>query len=92
MAKKLTEKTLATMDQRYGRNRAWYSMVLAEIHMNDGHIYDACEVARDALPLIAEVSSTRTTTRLADFRKQAEIYKGDPVVRNFLDESASLAA
>ncbi|MBT2387501.1 hypothetical protein [Streptomyces sp. ISL-11] len=92
VAQKLTEKTLATMDHRYGRNRAWYSVVLAEVHVRKGDIHDACEVARNTLPLIAEVSSTRTVARLAAFRKSVGQHKDNPLVRDFLEESRALAA
>ncbi len=92
VAAKLSEKSLATMDQRYGRNRAWYSVVLAETHMQRGDLYGACEIARDTLPLIAEVSSTRTLVRLAGFRKNVEPYKDEPLVRDFLSESRALVA
>lgn len=92
IAKKLAEKTLDTIDHRYGRNRAWYSVVLAEVHIQRGQIGDACEVASDTLPLIAEVSSTRTTARLAAFRHRVERHKNDPVVREFLAKSQALVA
>jgi len=80
------------VDHKYGRNRAWYSVVLAETHMRQGHVDGACEVARDTLPLIAEVSSTRTTARLANFRRHVEQHKDLPVVRDFLSESRDLVA
>jgi tetratricopeptide (TPR) repeat protein len=92
VAMRMTEKTLATMDHKYGRNRAWYSVVLAETHLRQGDMYDACEVARDTLPLIAEVSSTRTRARLGAFRKNMEQYKDEPAVRDFLAESRDLVA
>lgn len=92
IAKKLAEKTLDTIDHRYGRNRAWYSVILAEVHIQCGQIGDACEVASDTLPLIAEVSSTRTTARLAAFRHRVEQHKNDPVVRDFLAKSQALVA
>lgn len=92
IAKKLAEKTLDTIDHRYGRNRAWYSVILAEVHIQCGQIGDACEVASDTLPLIAEVSSTRTTARLAAFRHRVEQHKNDPVVRDFLTKSQALVA
>lgn len=92
VAKRMTEKALATMDHRYGRNRAWYSTVLAEVHLQDGNVPDACRVARDTLPLIAGVSSTRTTARLRHFRKSVERHKAEPAVRDFLDQSHALVA
>ncbi|WP_405936237.1 hypothetical protein OG338_05520 [Streptomyces sp. NBC_00726] len=92
VAARLSEKSLATMDQRYGRNRAWYSVVLAETHMQRGDLYAACDIARDTLPLIAGVSSKRTTARLAAFRKNVESYKDEPMVRDFLAESGALVA
>ncbi|MET9415427.1 hypothetical protein ABZY03_14835 [Streptomyces klenkii] len=92
VAQRLTEKTLATMNRRYGRNRAWYTVVLAEVHMRKGEVHDACEVARGALPLIAEVSSARTTTRLAAFRSSLAGHKDDAPVRDFLAESQPLVA
>ncbi|WP_414169785.1 hypothetical protein ACMATS_31380 [Streptoverticillium reticulum] len=92
IAQRLTEKALTTMDHRYGRNRAWYSVVLAEVHLQKGEVDDACHVAHDALPLLAQVSSTRTTARLDAFRRGVEQRQDSPVVRDFLDRSRALVA
>ncbi|WP_329457708.1 hypothetical protein [Streptomyces sp. NBC_01497] len=92
VAQRLTEKALETIDRRYGRNRAWYCVILAEVHMQRGDVSQACAVARESLPLIAEVSSTRTTARLGAFRKSLRTYHDDPNVRDFLAESEPLAA
>ncbi|MEV4437471.1 hypothetical protein AB0K09_00390 [Streptomyces sp. NPDC049577] len=91
VAQRMTEKTLQDMDPRYGRNLAWYSVVLAEVQLKQGQVGDACDVARRALPLLAEVSSTRTSARLAAFRKSVEPHKSAPLVRDFLEESRALA-
>ncbi|WP_146166782.1 hypothetical protein [Streptosporangium nondiastaticum] len=92
VAQRLAERTLATMSHRYGRNRAWYTVVLAELHVQKGDVHDACEVARSALPLIADVSSARTTARLAAFRSSVAMHKDDVPVRDFLTESRPLVA
>jgi len=88
----LTEQALRLIDPEYGRNAAWYTVGLAEAELRRGELTDACTVATGVLPLVSEVSSTRTHDRLRGFRREVQQHQDVPAVRDFVEQSQLVIA
>jgi hypothetical protein len=80
----LLEEACGTQREAFVRNRSIYTVRLAVAYLAHRDVTMACQLAQDALTLVAnEVTSTRTLNELRDFRRRLNGYRSSSAARSF---------
>jgi hypothetical protein len=80
----LLEDACAGHRDAFVRNRSLYTVRLALSYLAARDVTTACQLAQDALALVAtEVTSTRTLNELRDFRRRLTSFRSSPAARGF---------
>ncbi len=76
-------QSLGTASGDYLRSDFFATMVLADSHMDQGEVEQACEVALRALQIGENLMSARCASYVAEFRQRLTRAKGSVVVKEF---------
>jgi ATP/maltotriose-dependent transcriptional regulator MalT len=87
-ARQAVEHASNAMSGSHVRSDFFVTMVLADAHLQAGHIDEACRVALDALDLGEQLRSARCVSYLRDFRTALAPYAKTPVVRELHEQAA----
>jgi transcriptional regulator with XRE-family HTH domain len=87
-ARQAVEHATNAMSGSHVRSDFFATMVLADAHLQAGHVDEACRVALDALDLGEQLRSARCVSYLRDFRTALAPYAKTPIVRELHEQAA----
>ena len=83
-ATNLLEQACAGQRDSFVRNRSLYTVRLAASYLARQDVTTACQLAQDALALVAnEVTSTRTLNELREFRRRVSRFRSSAAAKQF---------
>jgi hypothetical protein len=81
---------LAAGSEEYARSRTFSRIVLATSLLDQGELAEACNIATNTLPRIAETASVRCTTYLVDLHQRMKPHHDHPAVIAFTERARPL--
>jgi tetratricopeptide (TPR) repeat protein len=84
-ARQLLQEALAALDPAYSRNRALYTIRLADAALALGEIEEACALATAAVCLAAHIDSRRVGDHIRAFRRRTGRYSAVEAAQTFND-------